>query len=97
VVTGDARDEETARRTIDAAHETFGRIDILINDAGVGNYENLVDTSAGEYDDVMDANMRSTFLFARHAAPVMIAQRDGLILMISSMAGVYGFAGEATY
>jgi len=97
VVTGDAREEETARRTIEAATKTFGRVDILINNAGVGNYKNLVDTSASEYDEMMDANMRSTFLFARHAAPIMIEQRDGLILMIASMAGVYGFAGEATY
>ena len=97
VVVGDAREDETARRTIDAARSSFGRVDILINNAGIGNYKNLVDTSADEYDAMMDANMRSTFLFARHAAPVMIAQRDGLILMIASMAGVYGFAGEATY
>jgi 3-oxoacyl-[acyl-carrier protein] reductase len=97
VVVGDAREDETARRTVDAARSSFGRIDILINNAGIGNYKNLVDTSADEYDAMMDANMRSTFLFARHTAPVMIAQRDGLILMISSMAGVYGFAGEATY
>src|SRR3974390_3254415 len=46
---------------------------------------------------MMDANMLSTFLFARHVVPVMIKQKSGLILMISSMAGVYGFAGEATY
>jgi 3-oxoacyl-[acyl-carrier protein] reductase len=97
VTVGDAREEETARRTVAAAREAFGRVDVLVNNAGVGNYKNLVDTSADEYDEMMDANMRSTFLFSRHAAPVMIAQREGLILMISSMAGVYGFAGEATY
>ena len=41
--------------------------------------------------------MRSTFLFTRHATHVMIEQRSGMILMISSMAGKYGFAGEAVY
>ena len=46
---------------------------------------------------MMDTNVRTTFLFTRHVVPVMIRQREGLILMISSMAGVYGFAGEATY
>ena len=96
-VLGDAREEETALRTVDQAKKSFGRVDILIANAGVGNYKNLIDTSAGEYDEMMDSNMRSTFLFARHAAPVMIEQRSGLILMISSMAGVYGFAGEAVY
>jgi NADP-dependent 3-hydroxy acid dehydrogenase YdfG len=96
-VTGDARDEKTARQTVERAMSAFGRIDILINNAGVGNYKNLVDTSADDYDEMMDSNVRSTFLFTRHTVPVMIAQREGLVLMISSMAGVYGFAGEAAY
>ncbi len=97
VVAGDARDESTAERATAAAREAAGRIDILVNNAGVGNYKNLVDTSAAEYDDMMDSNMRSTFLFTRHAVPLMLEQRSGTILMISSMAGVYGFAGEAAY
>jgi len=96
-VPGDAREEDTAKRAVDQAKKSLGRIDILIANAGVGNYKNLVDTSADEYDEMMDSNMRSTFLFARHVAPVMIQQRSGLVLMISSMAGVYGFAGEAVY
>lgn len=96
-VIGDAREEDTARRTVEQAIQSFGRIDILINNAGVGNYKNLVDSSADDYDEMMDSNMRSTFLFTRHAVPVMIKQHAGLVLMISSMAGVYGFAGEAAY
>ena len=95
--TGDARQEETARQAVEQAMMSFGRIDILINNAGMGNYKNLVDTSADEYDEMMDSNVRSTFLFSRHVVPVMVEQHEGLILMISSMAGVYGFAGEATY
>ena len=96
-VIGDAREEETARHSVEQAMTAFGRIDILINNAGVGNYKELVETSADDYDEMMDANVRSTFLFTRHAVPVMIEQREGLVLMISSMAGVYGFAGEAVY
>ncbi|HWT01032.1 MAG TPA: SDR family oxidoreductase, partial [Pyrinomonadaceae bacterium] len=60
-------------------------------------YKDLVETSTEEYDEMMDANVRSTFLFTRYAVPVMINQRAGLVLMISSMAGVYGFPGEAVY
>lgn len=97
MVVGDARDEETARRAVAAAQKEFGRLDILVNNAGVGNYKTLVETSADEYDEMMDSNMRSTFLFTRHAVPVMIAQKAGTVLMISSMAGKYGFAGEAVY
>jgi 3-oxoacyl-[acyl-carrier protein] reductase len=97
IVGGDARQETTARQTIDTAVRSFGQIDILINNAGAGNYKNLVDTSADEYDELMSTNMRSTFLFTRHAVPVMLKQREGLVLMISSMAGIYGFGGEAVY
>src|SRR5271170_708290 len=97
IVTGDAREEATAVKTVKAAIDAFGRIDILINNTGVGNYKNLVDTSAAEYDEMMDTNVRSTFLFTRHTVPVMLEQKQGTILMISSMAGVYGFGGEAVY
>lgn len=96
-VTGDAREEQTALDTVKAAQDTFGRIDFLINNAGAGNYKNLVDTSAEDYDELMDTNVRSTFLFTRHTVPVMVAQKSGTILMLSSMAGVYGFGGEAVY
>jgi len=96
-VAGDAREEETARLSVERAVSEFGRLDILINNAGVGNYKDLVDTSAEEYDEMVDSNVRSTFLFTRHAVPVMMGQRSGLVLMISSMAGVYGFPGEAVY
>jgi NADP-dependent 3-hydroxy acid dehydrogenase YdfG len=96
-VLGDAREESTAKSAVEAAIQTFGHVDILINNTGVGNYKNLVDTSAEEYDDLMDTNVRSTFLFTRQTVPVMLHQKQGTILMISSMAGVYGFAGEAVY
>lgn len=96
-VIGDARDEATALKSVEAAKSAFGRVDILINNVGVGNYKQLIDTSLEDYVEMMDANVRSTFLFSRHVVPVMIEQREGLILMISSMAGVYGFAGEAVY
>jgi len=96
-VAGDAREEATAREVVSQAKAAFGRIDILINNAGVGNYKNLVDTSADDYDQMMDSNVRTTFLFSRHVVPVMIEQRSGLVLMVSSMAGVYGFPGEAVY
>jgi len=97
IVAGDARDERTAVETVKAAMGSFGRIDILVNNAGAGNYKNLVNTSADDYDELMDTNVRSTFLFTRHVVPVMLARKSGTILMISSMAGVYGFGGESVY
>lgn len=96
-VTGDIREESTSKAAVDRALKSFGRIDILIANAGVGNYKNLVDTSVEEYDEMMDGNMKSSWLITRHTVPVMIRQKEGLVLLVSSMAGVYGFAGEATY
>jgi NADP-dependent 3-hydroxy acid dehydrogenase YdfG len=96
-IAGDAREEAIARETAELAQKSFGRVDILLNNAGVGNYKNLVDTSAEDYDSMMDSNVRSSFLFTRHVVPLVIQQKQGLILFLSSMAGVYGFGGEAVY
>ena len=96
-VAGDACEDETAKKTIQAAIDNFGRIDILLNNAGMGIYKDLVDTSLEEYATMMDTNMRSGFLFTRYAVPHMIKQGEGTVLMLSSMAGVYGFPGEAVY
>ena len=96
-IAGDAREEEIARMTINKALETYGSLNILINNAGMGNYKNIIDTELAEYDEMMDTNVRSTFLFTRYAVPLMVKQGSGTILIISSMAGIYGFAGEAVY
>jgi NADP-dependent 3-hydroxy acid dehydrogenase YdfG len=96
-VAGDAREETTAIEAVEAAMETFGRLDILINNAGRGSYKNLAEFSVDEYDEMMDTNMRSTFVFARHAVPEMLAQKSGILVTVSSVAGIHGFAREAIY
>ena len=96
-VVGDSREEETARKVVESTISKFGKLDILINCVGMGYYKNIVDTSPEEYDEMMDTNVRSTFLFTHFAVPHMIKQGSGIILMIASMAGIYGFAGQAIY
>lgn len=97
VVAGDVREEATAERAVRAAVDDLGRLDILVNNAGIGIYKNLAETSLADYEAMMDTNMRSTFLFTRHAVPVLLARRSGTIINVASMAGVMGFAGEAVY
>lgn len=97
IVTGDIREEETSKAAVAEALKAYGRIDILIANAGMGIYKDLVDSSLADYNTMMDSNMKSSWLITRHTVPVMIKQKEGLILLVSSMAGVYGFAGEATY
>lgn len=97
IVVGDANDEGTAKRCVETALKEACRIDILLNNAGMGNYKNIVDTTLEEYDQLMDTNMRTTFIFTRQVVPQMLLQKQGTILMISSMAGLYGFANQAVY
>ena len=97
IVAGDANDETTAKKCVEVAMNAAGRIDILLNNTGMGNYKNLVDTSLEEYDQMMNTNMRTTFIFTRQVLPQMLLQKHGTILMISSMAGLNGFANQAVY
>ncbi len=97
VVTGDAREEETAIRALQAALERLGRLDILVNNAGMGIYKRLEETSLADYDQMMDTNMRSTFVFTRQVVPALLRRGSGMIINVSSMAGVMGFPGEAVY
>jgi len=94
---GDASLESTAEDVVALALQRFGRVDILINNAGQGNYKQLVDTSAAEFDEMMAANVRSGFVFSRAVAPHMIAQKSGQIIFISSVAGIAGAANESVY
>jgi 3-oxoacyl-[acyl-carrier protein] reductase len=97
VIVGDAREETTARQAVQTTLDTLGQIDLLVNNAGMGIYGPLVETSVDDYDQMMDTNMRSTFLFTRHTVPSMLERGAGTIINVSSMAGVMGFAGEAAY
>jgi short-subunit dehydrogenase len=97
IFAGDAGDEATAIAVRDLALKRFGSIDVLVNNAGQGNYKKLVDTSVAEYDELMNSNMRSSFLFSRMVVPRMIEQRSGSIVFVSSVAGLAGAANEAVY
>jgi short-subunit dehydrogenase len=96
-IAGDASLEATAEAVLEAALSQFGRVDILINCAGQGFYKPLLETSLEEYDELMNSNMRSSFVFTRVFAPQLVAQRSGQIVFISSVAGLVGTANEAVY
>lgn len=97
VVVGDAGEESTAIKAVYVATTKYGRLDHVICNAGIGSYQQLVETSAADYDEIMHSNMRSSFLFARYAAPPLIEQRSGSLVFISSVAGLAGAANEAVY
>jgi 3-oxoacyl-[acyl-carrier protein] reductase len=97
IVVGDVRDEAVAQQAVDTAFTRFGRLDILVNNAGIGRYGDLVNATVDDFDTLMTTNMRSTFLFTHAATPKLIEQGHGTIIVVSSMAGVMGFPGEAIY
>ena len=97
VVEGDVAREEVAAEAVREATQRFGRLDILVNNAGVGSYADFLQYDVADYDLLMNTNMRSTFLFTRYAVPIMKQQARGLILQISSQAGLRGFNHEAIY
>jgi 3-oxoacyl-[acyl-carrier protein] reductase len=93
----DARKREDADRLVDAARERFGRIDVLVNNAGMTRDQLLVRMKDDDWDQVLDANLRSVFLMTRAVGKVMMRQRSGRIINISSTAGAMGNAGQVNY
>lgn len=77
--------------------DTFGQIDILINNAGIGRVLPLTDTSMDDYDLIMDTNVRSAFAFTKHTVPHMMKRGDGQIILVSSVTGIRGHADETAY
>lgn len=94
---GDASSEKDVKRTIEKLQETFGKVDILVNNVGIGAYKPFVETSSEEYDEMVNSNFKSTFLFTRHVVPMMIKRHYGQIITISSGSGKAGYSGEALY
>jgi 3-oxoacyl-[acyl-carrier protein] reductase len=96
-VAADATKREDADRLVDAAKERFGRIDVLVNNAGITRDQLLVRMKDDDWDQVLDTNLRGVFLMTRAAGKVMMRQKAGRIINISSAAGAMGNAGQVNY
>jgi 3-oxoacyl-[acyl-carrier protein] reductase len=96
-VSADAGSREDTDRLVDAARERFGRVDVLVNNAGMTRDQLLVRMKDEDWDQVMDTNLRGVFLMTRAVAKVMMRQRSGRIINISSTAGAMGNAGQVNY
>ncbi len=82
---------------IKATVDKFGRIDILVNNAGITRDNLLMRMSEKDFDDVIDTNLKGTFLCMKHICRTMMKQRSGKIINMSSVVGVNGNAGQANY
>ncbi len=86
----DVTSEEEWQRVLEGALEAHGRIDVLVNNAGVFLATPLTETSLEDFKRVMDINVTGVFLGMRTVAPTMIEQRAGSIVNLSSVAGLMG-------
>jgi len=93
----DAAKREDADRLVDAAKQEFGRVDVVVNNAGITRDSLLIRMKDDDWDQVMDVNLRGAFLMTRAAAKTMMRQRSGRIINIASTAGAMGNAGQVNY
>ena len=77
--------------------EQFGRVDVLVNNAGLTRDGLLMRMGEEDWDAVLAANLKGAFLCGKQAAKIMIKQRQGRIIQISSVSGILGNAGQANY
>jgi 3-oxoacyl-[acyl-carrier protein] reductase len=94
---GDISQFDEAGKLIDYAMEIFSRIDILVNNAGINRDNLLVTMKEEEFDRVISVNLKGTFNCIKHASKVMLKQRYGKIISISSIVGLIGNIGQANY
>lgn len=96
-VAADAGKREDAERLVETTKERFGRIDVLVNNAGITRDQLLVRMKDDDWDKVMDTNLRGVFLMTRAVGKVMMRQKSGRMINISSAAGAMGNAGQVNY
>ena len=82
---------------VDAVVERYGRIDVLVNNAGFGFAATVVETEEADWDRLMSVNLKGVYLGCKYAVPVMICQGGGSIVNTASAAGLVGVPGRAAY
>ena len=93
----DVADGGQVKALMDAAIQTFGRIDILVNNAGITRDGLVMMMKEADFDAVISANLKGTFLCMKAVARQMMRQRYGRIVNLSSVVGLHGNAGQVNY
>ncbi len=93
----DATSEDDWNRAVDTIVSRFGKLDVLVNNAGIYRRGTVENTSVEDWDQIMDVNAKGVFLGTKAAIPAMRRAGGGSIVNISSTAGLVGSAGAAAY
>ncbi|HBT63182.1 MAG TPA: 3-oxoacyl-[acyl-carrier-protein] reductase [Ruminococcaceae bacterium] len=97
LVQGDVSRTEDCEALFAAASQQFGKIDILVNNAGITRDNLIIRMSGEDFDRVIDVNLKGTWNCMKLAARIMMKQRSGRIINLSSVVGVAGNAGQTNY
>ena len=90
-IQGDVGQPECAEKMVELAVNTYGRLDVLVNNAGIEVAKTIFETTVEDWEKIMHVNMKGLFLVAKQAALQMVKQGGGSIINISSLAGLIGF------
>jgi 3-oxoacyl-[acyl-carrier protein] reductase len=93
----DVSSEEDVKGLFDKMIADHGRVDVLVNNAGINRDGFLLRMSEEDWDKVIDVNLKGSFLCSKYAARLMIRQNSGSIINISSVVGITGNVGQANY
>jgi len=96
-IPADVSDADAAAGAVAATVERFGRLDVLVNNAGIGGRGRVADLDPADFDRVLATNLRGPFLCARAAWPHLAATGDGWVFNVASFAGKKGMAGAGAY
>lgn len=97
LVQGDVSNRDDAERLIETAIQQYGRIDVLVNNAGITRDQLLMRMTDDDWDAVLDTNLKGAFHMTRAALRPMLRKRSGRIINISSVVGLIGNAGQGNY
>ena len=97
ILKADVSNPEEVQNVVDKAIEKFGKIDVLVNNAGITRDNLLMRMSEEEFDKVLEINLKGTFLVTKAVTKYMMKKRSGSIINLSSVVGVAGNAGQCNY